>query len=146
MTDPEESDDDKQMVQVTRKRTRRIVKAKAVEPPLSNGRRHIRQEDCDISDLTLRPSFKLSSKKTRGEKGMEKAMLDVDFARSKLKSAAEAAKAAAVAMAEAEAAATAAGKAAKKARAPDAEAEAAEIAAEVAALSRPHKKGTLVVY
>ncbi|MCO5548969.1 hypothetical protein L7F22_002433 [Adiantum nelumboides] len=100
-----------------------------------------RFRDDSVSDLTIRPPSKQCFKGLRGDRSMEKAMLDVDYARLKLKTAEEAARAAALAMAEAEAAAAAAEKAAKKARAAEAEAEAAEIAAEVAALAaRPPKK------
>ena len=115
----EESDEDThRMVQVTGKRMRGIVRGK--ESECSNGRR-IR--DDSISDLTLRPSYRIRNNNTRGT---EKAMLDVDLARLKLRTAEEAT----------------AEKAAKKARAAEVEAEAAEIVAEVAALAgRPPKKG-----
>ena len=131
----EESDEDThRMVQVTGKRMRGIVRGKESEG--SNGRR-IR--DDSISDLTLRPSYRIRNNNTRGT---EKAMLDVDLARLKLRTAEEAKQAAALAVAEAAAAAAAAEKAAKKARAAEVEAEAAEIVAEVAALAgRPPKKG-----
>lgn len=96
----------------------------------------------DVSDA--KQAFRATRshmKKLRGESGRRRARLDVDFARSKLKTAEEAARAAALAVAEAEAAATAAEKAAKEAEAAEAEAEAAEIAAEIAALAaRPPKK------
>lgn len=94
-----------------------------------------RFRDESVSDLTIRPPSKQYVKGLRGDRSMEKAMLDVDYARLKLKTAEEAARIAALAMAEAEAAAAAAEKAARKARAAEAEAEAAEIAAEVAALA-----------
>jgi hypothetical protein len=114
------------MVQVTGKRMRGIVREKG---------------DDSISDLTLRPSYRLRNNNSRGT---EKAMLDVDLARSKLKTAEEAKQAAALAVAEAAAAAAAAEKAAKKARAAEVEAEAAEIVAEVAALAgHPPKKGMI---
>lgn len=134
--DCDEGNQSREMVQVAGKRMRGVVRGKGLET--SNGKRF---RDDSISDLTLRPSSKHYANKSRGDRGMERAMLDVDFARSKLKTAEEAAQAAALAMAEAEVAAAAAEKAAKKARDAEAEAEAAEIAAEVAALAaRPPKK------
>ncbi|KAI5072144.1 hypothetical protein GOP47_0012250 [Adiantum capillus-veneris] len=121
---------------VAKKKMRGIVKSRGFDNLDDK-----RFRDDGVSDLTIRPPSKQCIKGSRGDRSMEKAMLDVDYARLKLKTAEEAARAAALAMAEAEAAAAAAEKAAKKARAAEAEAEAAEIAAEVAALAaRPPKK------
>ncbi|KAH7277713.1 hypothetical protein KP509_38G003600 [Ceratopteris richardii] len=121
---------------VARKRLRSGMKDRSLN--LADDKR---SRDDGVSDLTIRPSSKHNMKNARADRSVEKAMLDVDYARFKLKTAEEAARAAAVAMAEAEAAAAAAEKAAKKAKAAEAEAEAAEIAAEVAALAaRPPRK------
>lgn len=141
---PEEVDEGNQsseMLLVAKRKMRGVVKGRGFD---NSDDKRFRDES--ISDLTIRPPSKQYVKGLRGDRGTEKALLDVDYARLKLKTAEEAARAAALAMAEAEAAAAAAEKAAKKARAAEAEAEAAEIAAEVAALAaRPPKKARRAV-
>ncbi|KAH7277710.1 hypothetical protein KP509_38G003600 [Ceratopteris richardii] len=101
---------------VARKRLRSGMKDRSLN--LADDKR---SRDDGVSDLTIRPSSKHNMKNARADRSVEKAMLDVDYARFKLKTAEE--------------------KAAKKAKAAEAEAEAAEIAAEVAALAaRPPRK------
>lgn len=133
----QDGDEGKQNVDMYRevgKQMRGILKSTELESPTD---RPDAKRSLNISRNHIR--------KLRSDPGMKKAKLDIDFARSKLKTAEEAAQAAALAVAEAEAAAAAAENAAKEAEAAEAEAEAAEIAAEIAALSaRAPKKARAV--